>query len=107
MKTNESTAADGNTWRCTCHHVMIASTMVGLIVTHRSNDRVFVRNFSQFRHVLADSHARHVGLNGTELAANLRRSFWFQIECLKVRRTAIHPNQNAIGLGLGVRSFAC
>ncbi len=61
MKTDEGTATDGNAWWSAGHHVMIAGSVVALVVTDRSNDRVLVSHRGQLGQMLADLNARHVG----------------------------------------------
>ena len=69
MKANERAATYRNSWRGACHHVMVTSPMITLIVTHRTHNRILIGDAGQFWKMLANLNARDMGRDRLELTS--------------------------------------
>src|SRR5262245_1416175 len=85
-----------------------ASTMVAFTRFQTSHDRQMLGASCQLWQVLADQQARRFG--GDRLNRSAVRMPRLQIECIGLRRTAVHPQEDAMAsilVGLGWSRLGC
>ena len=49
MEAHKGATPNWDPRRCSCHHVVVACTMIALVVTDRANDRILISDASQLR----------------------------------------------------------
>ena len=75
-------------------HVLGAQLVGGQRVAHAAQDGELVGHLGQLGQVLADLHARHVGVDRLELAAEFAGGVGLQVEGVHVRRAAAQADIN-------------